>query len=130
MRIFVFPTRTVKVLISPDNTHKAVLKRLDGIDLIFFVIVDGRKVYSSPDFAPNHKMDFRECLVWDETGDMVILEVTGKRLFGYDAHTCRTLSDSEIMSVVYAREPNDWEYGFEGTWPEEQGKKENQKTAF
>ena len=59
LRIFVFPTRTVKVLISPDNTHKAVLKRLDGIDLIFFVIVDGRKVYSSPDFAPNQEIGNR-----------------------------------------------------------------------
>jgi hypothetical protein len=74
---FAFPTRTVQVLYSPDGKQKAVLKRMDGIDLVFYVKVNGRKVYSSPDFAPNHKVDFRERLVWDKSGTIVVLEVIG-----------------------------------------------------
>ncbi len=127
LRFFVFPTRTVQILPSPDNIHQAVLERLDGIDLVFFVTVDGRKVYSSPDFAPNRRVVFRERIVWDKTGDTVILEVTGKRLFGYNAQTQRAISDAELMSIEYAPEPNECEYGFEGEWPEERVKRTNQR---
>jgi len=114
-----FPTRTVQILRTPNDAHKAVLKRLDGIDLVFFVIVDGQKVYSSPDFAPNHKVNFRERITWDKTGSILILEVTDRRLFGYNADTQKVLSNIELMSVEYATEPNEWEYGFEGIWPDE-----------
>jgi len=123
--LFVFPTRTVQILPSPNNTHEAVLKRLDGIDLVFFVIIDGQKVYSSPDFAPNRRVVFHERIIWDKTGDIVVLEVTGKRLFGYNTQTCKALSDTELLSVEYAPEPNEWEYGFEGEWPEKRVKRGN-----
>jgi len=131
---YVFPTRTVQILHSPDNTHKAVLKRLDGIDLNFWVIVDGQKVYSSPDFAPNRRLNFRERITWDKTGRILILEVAGRRLFGYSADARKALSDAELMSAKYtpesnaeyAPEANEWEYGFEGEWPEDRIKKERQ----
>ncbi len=123
----IFPIRTVQILYSPEYKHKAVLKRLDGIDLVFFVIVDGRKVYSSPDFAPNRRVDFRERLIWDKTGNIVILEVAGKRLFGYNTQTRKAMSDMELLSIEYAPEPNEWEYSFEGEWPDERVKRENQR---
>ena len=113
----IFPIRTVQILYSLECKHKTVLNRLDGIDLNFFVIVDGRKVYSSPDFAPNWKVDFKERLAWDKSGTVVVLEVIGRRLFGYDTKKGRPLSDSELLSVEYAPEPALWEYGFEGEWP-------------
>jgi hypothetical protein len=117
---------TVQVLPSPDSTHKAVLKRLDGIDLVFFVSVDGRKVYSSPDFRPNSKVVFGEKLIWDKTGNIVVLEVTGKRLFGYNVQTHKAISDAELLSLEYSPELDEWEYGFEGTWPEERIEKQQQ----
>jgi len=115
---FVFPVRTVQTLYSPEGKHKAVLKRMDSFDLNFTVKVDGKKVYLSPDFAPNKKVDFQERLVWDKTGTVVVLDVTGRRLFGFDVKNQKSLSDSELMLVEYAPEPNQWEYGFEGIWPE------------
>ena len=123
----IFPIRTVQILYSPECKHKAVLKRLDGIDLVFFVIVDSRKVYASPDFAPKRTVDFEERLVWDKSGTVVVLEVIGRRLFGYDTKRGKPLSDSELLSIEYAPEPNEWEYGFEGNWPDERFKRENQR---
>lgn len=120
---FAFPTRTVQTLYSPDGKHRAVLKRMDAIDLNFTVKVDGKKVYSSPDFAPNKRVDFQERLVWDKTGTVVVLDVTGRRLFGFDIKSQKSLSDSELMLVEYAPEPDQWEYGFEGIWPENSIKK-------
>ncbi len=114
-----FPTRTVQVLYSPDYDNKAVLKRTDGIDLTFTVIVNGRKVYSSPDFAPDSRIDFRERIVWDRSGNVVILEVAGKRLFGYNVKMQKPLSDNDLLFIEYPPEPNEWEYGFEGDWPED-----------
>lgn len=126
LKFFVFPTRTIQILRSPDYKHKVVLRRMDGIDLVFFVKVDGQKVYSSPDFAPNRKVDFRERLVWDKTGAVVVLEVMGRRLFGFDVKGQRPLSDLELLSVEYAPEPNQWEYGFEGTWPQDRLRKKEE----
>jgi len=120
-----FPTRTIQVLYSPDLDSKAILKRTDGIDLNFTVIVNGRKVYSSPDFAPDSSIDFRERIVWDRSGNVIILEVAGKRLFGYNVKMQKPLSDSELLSIEYAPEPEEWEYGFEGEWPEDLLQKKN-----
>jgi hypothetical protein len=122
LRDIFFPIRTVQVLNSPDGKHRAVLRRIDGIDVNFFIIVDRKQVYWSPDFAPNSRVDFKERLIWNKTGDIVILEVVGRRLFGYNAQTCKAVSDAELLSIEYSPEPNEWEYGFEGTWPDERVK--------
>lgn len=119
--------RTIQILHSPDSMYKAKLVRIDSIDINFYVKVNGERVYWSPDFAPNPKVDFHERLVWDSSGQIVVLEVTRRRLFGYDTKNKRNLSDEELLEVEYAPEPNKWEYGFEGTWPEERIK--TKKTA-
>jgi len=101
---------TVDVRRSPDRRHKAVLRRFDGIDVNFQVLVDGRKVFWSPDFAPVG-LDFREGLAWDRSGRRVLLRVAGESIFGYDADSKTVLSDSELLDVDL---PSFKEFGFEG----------------
>jgi hypothetical protein len=111
---FISPT-TVQTKANSTNSHKAVLSRLDGIDVNFKVTVDGERVYVSPDFAPVD-FDFREQIAWDKTGNIIILEVAGKRLFAYDAKQKRQLADNELLSIEYTPFS---EYHFEGKLPEE-----------
>lgn len=119
MVLIMFPTRTVQVLYTPSWDNKAVLKRTDGIDLNFIVKVNGRKVYSSPDFAPDTRIDFKERIVWDKSGTVIILEVAGKRLFGYDIKIQKPLSDKDLLSIEYAPDPDISNLRFEGEWPED-----------
>ena len=93
--------------------HRARLVRVDGIDVNFVVIVDGAKVFRSADFAPV-KEDFREQINWDASGNSVVLEVGGQRLFAYDAQQRRKLSDDEVLGAKY---PAFSRYGFEGLLP-------------
>ncbi len=106
---------TVMKKASPDGQHTAKLVRIDGIDVNFKVIVDGRRVYSSPDFAPV-SADFREQIVWDEDSNSVVLEVGGRRIFGYQAAEQREMSDSELLNVRFTPFT---ELGFEGKLPSE-----------
>ncbi len=71
---------TVMTKVSPNGQHSAKLVRIDGIDVIFRVFVDGRRVYSSPDFAPA-RADFREQIVWSADDNIVVLEVGGEPHF-------------------------------------------------
>lgn len=114
--------RTVQIFRSPESAHTATLVRIDSIDTNFDVKVDGERVYRSPDFVPDYTVDFHERLVWDKKGQIVVFEVAGRRLFGYDVNNKRNLSDKELLKVEYAPEPNEWEYGFEGEWPEDRMK--------
>ncbi len=104
---------TVMKKASPDRQHIAKLVRTDGIDVNFWVTVDGRQVYSSPDFRPMHA-DFRERIDWDENGNTVVLEVGGKRIFGYQAVEQRNLSAAELLNVQFTPFT---ELGFEGELP-------------
>jgi len=106
---------TVMTRRSPDGQHVAKLSRVQGIDVNFRVAVDGGRVYSSPDFAPV-RADFREQLVWDTKSQVVMLEVAGRRIFGYHAGEKRPLTDSELLKVQLT--PFE-ELGFEGTSPKE-----------
>lgn len=104
---------TVMTKRSPDGKHSATLTRIDGIDRMFEVAVDGRKVYTSDDFAPGPK-DCREQIVWSTDADKVVLLVAGQRLFGYSVSERRSLSDSELLQVQF---PSLKELGFEGPIP-------------
>jgi hypothetical protein len=106
---------TVMTKRSPDRLHTAKLTRCDGIDRIFSVTVDGVRVYDSPDFAPG-PVDCREQLIWDTDSTAVVLEVAGRRLFGYHAGEKRALKDSELYSL---RLTPFHELGFEGQVPEQ-----------
>jgi hypothetical protein len=111
---YVFAPTTVQSKANPNNSHKAILSRSIGIDVNFKIVVDGERVYFSPDFAPA-PYDFREQIAWDKTGNILVLEVGGKRLFAYDAEQKRKLSDSELLAVEYVPF---FEYQFEGRLPQ------------
>ena len=113
--IWFFLPNTVQQTTNSEKSHTAKLVRHDGIDVNFKVVVDGEDVFYSPDFAPVED-DFRERLIWNEKGNVVVLEVVGKRLFGYDAIQKRKLSNRELMAVEYLPFSK---YGYEGKLPEE-----------
>ena len=98
---------------SPDGRHSAKLHRYQAIDVNFNVSVDGTSVFYSPDFAPVDA-DFREQIAWTSDGKIVVLEVGGKRLFGFHVVDNRSLTDEELLTVGFT--PFD-ELGFEGTLP-------------
>ncbi len=104
---------TVMTKSSPDGKHFAKLTRVDGIDLIFNVSVDGKHVYQSPDFAPT-AADCREQVVWASDSQAVVLLVAEQRLFGYNVKKGRSLTNSELLDV---RVPQIADLGFEGTLP-------------
>jgi len=113
--IYFSSVTTIHTKLNPTGSHKAKLVRHQGIDVNFKVVVDGETIYYSPDFAPV-EFDFREQVAWDKTGNIVVLEVAGKRLFAYDAEQKRQLSDSELLSVEYVPF---FEYRYESKLPEE-----------
>ncbi len=113
---YLFAPKTIQSKTNPKGSHTATLVRHQGIDVNFKVLADGERVYYSPDFAPV-EFDFREQIAWDKTGNIIILEVAGKRLFAYDAEQKRQLTDSELLSVEYTPFS---EYWYEGKLPEEQ----------
>ena len=113
---YLFAPTTIQNKANPTGSHTAKLVRHQGIDVNFKVVVDGENIYYSPDFAPV-EFDFREQISWDKTGNIVVLEVAGKRLFAYDAEQKRQLSDNELLSVKYTPFS---EYWYEGKLPDEQ----------
>jgi hypothetical protein len=110
-------TTKLMELTNPGGSHRAELLRMDGIDRNYVVKVDGRVVYGSPDFSPRTDLAFRETLLWDRTGRVVILQVAGHRIFGYDAEAYRRLGDGELLAIELPPEPPLWEYHFEAEWP-------------
>lgn len=113
-----WPARTkLQTLRSPDGFHTAELLRADHLDRNYVVRVDGARVYVSPDFAPRSDLPYRETLVWDKTGHVVVLEVARHRIFGYNVEKGAPLSDEELLAVEFAPDPPLWEYYFESEWP-------------
>lgn len=108
---------TLQSFESADGKHRVTLSRSDWIDRNYFIFVEGRQVYRSPDFAPRTNLPFREALVWDTTGNVVMLEVARHRIAGYDIAAKRLLSDDELLSMEAAPDPPLAEYFFEGEWP-------------
>ena len=100
LAFYVSTTSHVMTKNSPDSQHTAKLVRTQGIDVNFILSVDGDRVYWSPDFAPE-KADFRERIAWDESGQSVVLEVGGERLFGYSATEKRPLTDTELLKIAF-----------------------------
>lgn len=90
----------VQFLRSPNRAHHAVLERTEGaIDLNFRVKLDGNIIYVSPDFNPDDRLVYRETLLWDDSGNILILEVAGKRLFGYEVTEGKPISSADLLQV-------------------------------
>jgi hypothetical protein len=113
-----FYFRPVQYLRSSDKVHQAALEREEHfLDLTFRVILDGQQIYRSPEFGGRPDIPFRETLLWDDSGNILLFEVGGHRLFGYDIAQSRTLSNVELVQVKASPVP-DRKYGFEGQWPD------------
>lgn len=77
--------RTVQTIKTSDGAHEANLKRLYGyMDVNFEVELDNKKIYRSPDFAPNPENSFRERITWSRDETLLLLLVADEILFGYD----------------------------------------------
>ncbi len=103
--------KNVQTLESPDGVHRAVmLKKYNLADMNFIVKVDGARVYESTDLMsfPDHL--YRETLVWDETGRVVVLELMGKRVFAYDTQAKRRLQKGELSQYKLWPMPSDQNY--------------------
>ena len=79
--------------------------------------LDGRRVYSSPDFGPRYDVPDRATLLWDRSGRILLFEVARHRLFGFDSTTGRPLADAELLAAKPPEEPALGKYRFEGEWP-------------
>ena len=102
-RLFPVETLTEIRKTSPDRKHVAELvTREAGFAVNAVVRVDGAVVYSSPDFAAPATADFQERLVWDRSGAVVVLEIGGKRFFGFHTGEGRRLSESELGRVQFS----------------------------
>jgi hypothetical protein len=103
--------RTVQTLNSPDGKHTAALLRKHNLaDFTFLVKVNGKRVYISPDLIGFPDSVYRETLVWDKTGRVVVLELMGKRVFAYDTLDERTLSKGELQQYKLYPMPDDYFY--------------------
>jgi hypothetical protein len=85
---------------SPDGRHSASLYRIDGIDVNFWINLDYRRVYGSPDFG-GYRKDHRERIMWTEDSKWLVFEVADRRLFGYDVSTGKSLSPDELASARF-----------------------------
>ena len=92
----IFGGRTVQTVWS-DSGHRAVLyKQYSLLNINFKVGIDGEIVYISPDVINFPDGMYRETLVWDKTGRIVVLELMGKRVFAYDSVERRKLGKGEL----------------------------------
>ncbi len=66
---YLIAPKTIQSKTNPNASRTATLVRHQGIDVNFKVLVDGERVYYSPDFAPVD-FDFREQIAWDKTGNI------------------------------------------------------------
>lgn len=103
--------RHIQTLVSPDGKRSAVLLRRNNLaDFNFIVNVDGNRVYESSDLQGLPDNLYRETLVWDKTGKIVVLELMGKRVFAYDAEQQRILGKGELRQYEFYPMPNDYFY--------------------
>lgn len=97
--------------IESNSGHRAVLyKKHNLADINFKVGVDGETVYNTGDIMPFPDGMYRETLVWDKTGRVVVLELMGKRVFAYDAVEKRSLGKGELSSFKLYPISSDYVY--------------------
>ena len=103
--------RHIQTLVSPNEKHSADLLRKHNLaDFNFIVKVDGNRVFESSDLAGFPDNLYRETLVWDKTGRIVVLELMGKRIFAYDTQEERSLGKGELRQYELYPMPDDYFY--------------------
>ena len=99
--------------ISPaiSTNHSAVLYKKNGLgDFNFIVKLDGKTVYTSPDYMTYPDFQYRETLLWDETGKVLVLELMGKRVFAIEAETGKKLQKGELQGLKFHPVPSDKDF--------------------
>lgn len=102
--------RTVQTISSPNGNQAVLYKKHNLADVNFKVAVGGETVYVSPDLMPFPDGMYRETLVWDETGRVVVLELMGKRVFAYDIVEKRKLVKGELSQYKLYPTTNEYVY--------------------
>lgn len=101
--------RQIQKLESPSNRSDiATLHKTNGLgDLSFIVKLNGIEIYHSPDYAalPDHL--YRETLLWDKTGEVIVFELMGKRVFAFNTRTKKILQKGELGQYVFFPMPTD-----------------------
>jgi|SRR5215204_1118904 len=107
----IFWGRNIQTVDAPNDEHRAVLlKKFNLADINFIVKVNGEHVYVSPDLMGFPDRWYRETLVWDKTGRVVMLELMGKRVFAYDTQTKKRLQKGELNQYQFWPMPSDQNY--------------------
>jgi hypothetical protein len=104
----IFGGRKVQTICSHAGSCAVLYKQHNLADINFKVGVNGQTVYTSPDVMPFPDGMYRETLVWDETGRVVVLELMNKRVFAYDTVEQRRLGKGELSQ--YKLYPTTSEY--------------------
>lgn len=104
----------IQILETQDHAHVAKLYRLYGyIDVNFRIMLDGKKIYWSPDCAPNYTLPFRETMTWDETGKILVFQLADQNVFAYNIMTRKVITPELLVEIKTPRITlND--IGFEG----------------
>jgi hypothetical protein len=91
----------IQVLRSRDRQHTAELYRLYGyIDANFEIHLDGKRIYRSPDCAPDATLPFRETLAWDVSGKVLLFQLAGETVFAYDLPAGAEISAHELCTIA------------------------------
>lgn len=106
--------KTIREAEAPRGPHSAkLLKKFNLADINFIMTVDGERVFRSGDLMGLSDGSYRETLMWDETGRVVVLELMGKRVFAYDTVEKRPLRKGELSQYKLfpsAQQPGNYYY--------------------
>ena len=104
----------IQILESPGRHHVAALSRLYGyIDVNFRITLDGKRIYWSPDCAPNYSLPFRETLAWDTTGKILVFQLAGETVFAYNIDSGKPVDPKRFSTIQIPIVTLD-DIGFEG----------------
>ena len=100
---YLFFGRSIQTLYANGTEHRAELRRsFELSDFNFIVEVDGERVYRSGDHWPMPDHVYRETLIWDKTGNVVVLEMLGEWVFAYDAESKKKVGPEELKKYEFS----------------------------
>jgi hypothetical protein len=105
--VFMGP-RKIQTLESPNRKDSATLYKINGLgDINFIVKVNGVQVYRTGDLEtlPDHL--YRETLLWDKKGEVLVLELMGKKVFAYNTAINKALYKGELRDYSLSPLPTD-----------------------
>lgn len=108
--------RTIQILSTKDRSHTAELRQHYFIAVNFRIILDGKTIHRSPNFAADTDRPFREWITWDESGKHLVFIVADQILFAYDIETDTPLSPESFPSLKIPRYSLA-DIGYEGDYP-------------